>query len=57
MESTSKPKEIGKIKLNQLGKSELEKREMSALKGGEYEACFGKCGNYPGGVVYGYYGY
>lgn len=35
-------KKLGKIKLNQLNQSELEKRKMGALKGGC--ACAGRCG-------------
>ena len=43
MEKISKPREIGKIKLNELSKAELESRQMNALKGGSGCACFG-CG-------------
>jgi len=39
MEKTIKPKEIGKIKLNQLSKQELEEREMKVLKGGRCPCC------------------
>ena len=38
-----KKKVLGTIKLNQLSKNELEKRQMNALKGGSGCACWG-CG-------------
>lgn len=36
-------KKLGKLKLNQLSKVELEQREMNALRGG----CYCSCGCYP----------
>lgn len=35
-------KKLGKIKLNQFSKDELERRKMNALKGGC--GCIGRCG-------------
>ena len=32
-------KKLGKLKLNQLGKAELEKKEMNHIKGGCYCNC------------------
>ena len=42
-------KKIGKLKLNQLSKAELEKREMNSLKGGS--ACVCTCYNPNGGYA------
>lgn len=35
-------KQLKKLKLSELSKKELEKRQMKTLKGGDY--CEGKCG-------------
>lgn len=36
-------KKLGKLKLNQLSKAELENREMNALRGGDCSGCTCVC--------------
>jgi natural product precursor len=54
-------KEINKLNLTQLNKVEIEKRQMNALRGGEYNQCVCGCGrpsstsdNMNANAVYGY---
>ena len=44
MEITRKQKVIGKIKLNQFRRIELERREMNSLQGGSSGECAYVCG-------------